>query len=150
MAYYDDVEFEPDTSPGYLMRHIIQASWAKIEPDMVAAGLTMSQWLALVSMRYGRASTAAELARELAHDAGAMTRLLDQLEDRGWIERQRDAADRRRVNLSLTSTGLEVTKHCQALIGARWSQWFEGWRKDEVDGFIRALWRLRRTLDPSA
>ena len=38
------------------------------------------------------ASTA--LARDLAHDKGAMTRMIDTLEDKGLVERERDPDDR--------------------------------------------------------
>ena len=51
------------------------------------------------------ARTSADMARQMSHDAGAMTRLVDQLEKRGLLNRVRDTADRRAVNLVLTAEG---------------------------------------------
>jgi DNA-binding MarR family transcriptional regulator len=41
----------------------------------------------------------------MRHDNGALTRLLDQLEERGFVERQRSDEDRRVVKLDLTAAG---------------------------------------------
>jgi DNA-binding MarR family transcriptional regulator len=47
----------------------------------------------------------AELARELQTDPGAMTRLLDRLEGKGFCRRNRSTDDRRVVNIELTPEG---------------------------------------------
>jgi DNA-binding MarR family transcriptional regulator len=57
-----------------------------------------------------RASTVAELARETQSDPGAMTRLLDRLEAKGFCRRQRSTDDRRVVRIELTPEG-EVAAH---------------------------------------
>jgi DNA-binding MarR family transcriptional regulator len=46
--------------------------------------------------------TAGELAVAVGLSPGAVTAVLDRLEQRGFVERTRDAADRRRVTLKLT------------------------------------------------
>jgi DNA-binding MarR family transcriptional regulator len=56
-------------------------------------------------LRDGLANTAAEIARGMCHDTGALTRVIDQLEQRGFIERSRSLEDRRTVELSLTEEG---------------------------------------------
>ena len=47
------------------------------------------------------------LARTMAVNNSSMTRLVDGLERRGWVDRIRAADDRRRVDVSLTTTGEE-------------------------------------------
>ena len=45
--------------------------------------------------------TAGELARHLGLTAGAVTGLIDRLEERGWVRRVRDPSDRRKVIVEL-------------------------------------------------
>ena len=46
-----------------------------------------------------------ELASIMEHDAGAMSRLLDRLVEKGYVERRRNSADRRATEVSLTGAG---------------------------------------------
>ena len=52
--------------------------------------------------------TASRLARETGLSTGAMTNRIDRLEDRGLVERQPHADDRRRVVVQLTREGKKV------------------------------------------
>jgi DNA-binding MarR family transcriptional regulator len=63
------------------------------------------QWIVLIYVRDGLAHTASDIAREFHHDSGALTRVIDQLERRGLLTRQRSSTDRRVVNLALTPKG---------------------------------------------
>jgi DNA-binding MarR family transcriptional regulator len=49
--------------------------------------------------------TPGELCRHLSLDSGSMTRMLDRLEQKGFLARQRSEADRRQVQLVLTAEG---------------------------------------------
>jgi DNA-binding MarR family transcriptional regulator len=94
-----------DESVGYLMKRVLmsiaQAADKRLEPQ----GITHAQWGPLFMLRRRRASTVAELARELQSDPGAMTRLLDRLESKGFCRRERSTDDRRVVNVELTPEG---------------------------------------------
>jgi DNA-binding MarR family transcriptional regulator len=65
-------------------------------------------------LRRSRASTVAELARELNTDPGAMTRLLDRLECKGLCRRSRSTDDRRVVNIELTPEGEARRTTCRS------------------------------------
>lgn len=70
--------------------------------------ITAAQFKVLVIVaRYG-VDTPAELCRSLALDSGAMTRMLDRLEQKGLLARQRSDVDRRQVRLVLTPEGTEL------------------------------------------
>jgi DNA-binding MarR family transcriptional regulator len=50
-----------------------------------------------------------QLAPLVGMEASSMTRILNNIEERGWIERKRDnASDRRAVKIILTSLGIEA------------------------------------------
>ena len=75
-----------------------------------------AQWVPLLKLHMGSASTVAELARECQLDAGAMTRLLDRLEAKGLVARVRSSEDRRVVNLELTKEGREAARQIPAVL----------------------------------
>jgi DNA-binding MarR family transcriptional regulator len=53
-------------------------------------------------------TTVNELARHMGVTAATMSLALDRLERKGYVERARDSADRRRVQLRLTSAGVRI------------------------------------------
>jgi len=53
----------------------------------------------------GIAKSASDLCKGISYDAGAMTRMIDRLEEKGLLRRSRDPGDRRLVNLELTEKG---------------------------------------------
>ncbi len=150
MEFYAESEFAPDVSIGYLVRRAHQLGGVAMEPVFAAEGLTGIQWSALVSVYFRRGVTAADLARDLGHDKGAMTRLVDTLEDRGWITRQRTPEDRRCVKLALTDEGAAVAMRCKRNVVACWNRWLADWSETEVHTMIALLQKLRGTLAAAA
>lgn len=71
----------------------------------------------------------AELAELLCIDANNTVILLNELEDRGWIVRERDPADRRRHLVRLTDAGRDAYTH---------AQWARDVVEDEVLGPLDA------------
>ncbi|MBS0524262.1 MAG: winged helix-turn-helix transcriptional regulator [Proteobacteria bacterium] len=92
-------------SPSYLVRRLLHAFADHYEPLFAPVDITYPQWTILMLLYGDMARTSADMARQMSHDAGAMTRLVDQLEKRGLLRRRRDTADRRIVNLVLTADG---------------------------------------------
>jgi DNA-binding MarR family transcriptional regulator len=78
--------------------------------------LTPQQYNALRLLRGehpGRLATLA-LAARLVSRAPDITRLLDKLESRGLIERERPAEDRRTVHVGITKAGLDLLRDIDA------------------------------------
>lgn len=146
MSFYSDSNFDPEQSIGYLMRRSTQLGTTALEPVFAAAGITKTQWSALVAIHFNRASTCAMVARDLCHDKGATTRLVDTLEERGWIVRARAEDDRRIVHLALTPSGEAIAAEVRDVVIARWNEWLKDWNEKDVSELIRLLQRLRTTL----
>ncbi len=70
--------------------------------------LNFSQFLALKRLGEDGAMAPGELARVLNYSPGALTRLLDKLEQMGYLQRVPDPADRRALRLELTASGREI------------------------------------------
>ena len=143
-VFYRPDSYKPDESVGYLMRRILNAVAAEVESELEPTGLTNAQWVPLIKLYMGSASTVAELARECSLDTGGMTRLLDRLEAKGLVRRVRSSEDRRVVNLELTDDGRAAAKEIPAILC--------GVQNDHMRGFSVEEWQtlkslLRRILD---
>ena len=147
MGFYSDADFLPDSSIGYLSKRIHQLAQAGLEPVFAAEGLTFVQWHALLSIYFGKGTTCAALARDLAYDKGATTRLIDALEARGWVTRTREDDDRRLVALKLTAKGEQVAHRCRTKVMDAWNGWLADWPQAEVAETIATLQRLRATME---
>lgn len=147
MAFYDHVPFTPESSVGYITRRFYQTQVAALEPIFAAEGLTLTHWSSLVYVYVHGATTGAEIARDLFYDKGAMTRLLEQLDQRGLIVRQRDEGDRRCVNVSLTDEGRALAERCRDKVTEKWNGWLEGWADDDVHQLLAWLNKLRVRIE---
>src|SRR6478735_9620233 len=116
IAFYKPETYQPEESAAYLMRQILNLATAEIDRALEPSGLTNAQWVPLIKLHMGHASTVAELARECNIDAGAMTRTLDRLEAKGLVARVRSSEDRRVVNLELTREGREAARQIPAVL----------------------------------
>lgn len=106
--FYQPSEFRPEISVGYLMRRVLNSILADADRDLAAWGVTHAQWMPLFKLCVCGQLTVAGLARDLQLDPGATTRLLDRLEAKGLLRRERSTEDRRVVNLVLTPAGQEI------------------------------------------
>ncbi len=103
--HYDVKNFTSAGSVGYLLKLSHSLMHDKAVAGFASHDVSFIQWLVLTKLHEGTAMTASELCRKMHHDNGALTRQLDQLEERGLIERERSDEDRRVVKLQLTATG---------------------------------------------
>ena len=115
-VFYRPENYHPDESAAYLMRRILVCMTGEIDRVLEPRGLTSAQWVPLLKLHLGHATTAAELARECTLDAGAMTRTLDRLEAKGLVTRVRSSQDRRVVNLELTEEGRATASQIPAVL----------------------------------
>ena len=108
--YYRAETYRARDSIGYLMKRVTAMMMDRIEASFEDHGFTFTQWVVLMYLRDGISLTPAGICRELRHDSGALTRVIDQLEERGLIKRNRSREDRRVVELELTRSGRETAE----------------------------------------
>lgn len=141
-VFYRPEDYKPEESAAYLMRRILSCAAGAIDVALEPRGLTHAQWIPLLKLHWGEASTVAELARECQLDAGAMTRLLDRLEAKGLVTRVRSSSDRRVVNLELTPEGRATASQIPEVLCAVQNQMLEPLSLDEwqqLRGFLRRV-----------
>ncbi len=147
--FYRSQGYLAQESVGYLMRRIVNHMAQEVERRMEPNGLTNAQWVPLLKLQLGDASTVAELARTCELDAGAMTRLLDRLETKGLCRRIRSCEDRRVVNLELTQEGCEAAKAIPAVLSNIQNECLAGFTAQEwqtLKGYLRRILDTAQTL----
>jgi DNA-binding MarR family transcriptional regulator len=129
-------------APGRLLRRIDKIMSAYVESRFETVDISYMQWIALKVVRDGVVTNAGELARELAITTGATTRMIDVLEARGLLVRDRGAADRRVVRLVVTNAGLEAVTELQLRVVDAWNEVLVDFDQGEVDTVIHLLSRM--------
>jgi MarR family transcriptional regulator, multiple antibiotic resistance protein MarR len=90
---------------GPLIGRVRTVMLSKLDAELQPFGITGTQFAILKNVAEGAAQTAADLCRLLHYDTGSMTRLLDRLEEKGLMRRERSKDDRRVVSLGVTAAG---------------------------------------------
>ena len=93
-----------------------------IDTHMEPHGITAAQFKVLIIMAQFGVDTPAELCRNLSLDSGSMTRMLDRLVCKGWIERLPNPTDKRGVLVQLTPDGAALCEQCHQVVGQKLHQ----------------------------
>jgi DNA-binding MarR family transcriptional regulator len=136
-----------ERSPGRLLRRLHRLLVTRVDSFFDDEQLTIVQWTALKLIRDGTARTAGELARAMGIATGATTRLIDSLEEIGYIKRDLGSRDRRVVRLVLTKSG--EAKHAERvpIMVASWNEILADFKKQEVDQLIHLLVKLHDSME---
>ena len=145
--HYRPETFRARDSIGYLIKRSQRLMQDRIEGLFADQGFTLQQWVVMMHIRDGLALTVADLCRELHHDSGAMTRLIDQLEERNLIERKRNPQDRRVIELSLTDSGNKVITKLIGVVTDALNVTLEDFTRDEVKMLKSLLCKLIGRLE---
>ncbi|MFI5610919.1 MarR family winged helix-turn-helix transcriptional regulator [Amycolatopsis sp. NPDC051903] len=103
-------------APLYLLRHALR-SYTAVWQDTVRE-LTPPQYAALRALRASPDLDQAALAESTGTDPATLTPLLARLEDRGYLARRVDPANRRRKLLRITDDGVRVLRRVAPLVAA--------------------------------
>lgn len=138
IKFYRPESYQRSESVGWMLHKLKSSITRQVGLRLQDAGLTHAQWVPLMMLRHGGASSTAQLVRELDVDAGALTRLLDRLEAKGLIQRERSEQDRRVVMVSLNEAGERVTAELHTVLSDVLNA--------HLSGFSHAEWRLLLSL----
>jgi DNA-binding MarR family transcriptional regulator len=81
-------------------------------------GITGTQLLCLVAIAEAGSATATRLSREIKLSTSTLVGVLDRLEARNLIKRNRDATDRRRILIELTDEGRQLVENAPSPLQA--------------------------------
>ncbi|MBP7335169.1 MarR family winged helix-turn-helix transcriptional regulator [Niveispirillum sp.] len=109
-------------------------------------GSTRAQWHAIFKISKAEGMKQAELADALDVEPITLTRLLDRMEEGGWVVRQTDPNDRRARLLYLTEKAHEALAPMRALADDLYEEALHGLDKAERDQLMHLLSRVRTNL----
>jgi DNA-binding MarR family transcriptional regulator len=138
------------TSFGQLLMDVFREMGAH-RPEQVFPGwsLSLSEIYALDILAERAPLSQQELGAALSLEKSSVSRLVQQLEQQGWVARERDARDGRLRLLHLTEAGAETTERLRQLLSAAHAALFERLTPHEQAALLEGLSALRRALqDP--
>ena len=121
---------------------LARALVAAEEPTLRAHEISMWGYLVLTALAEQPVRTQAALAQAIGADKSRIISDLDELQERGLIQRQPDAADRRVHLLSLTPAGSQVRQSVQSAIRRREEQILALLPPGDREAFLRSLQAL--------
>lgn len=139
---YTPENWTMDESVGYLLGQVRGRLVAAVDAELAPLDITWAQWGILLQIANGKAHTAAELCRNTGCDTGSTTRMLDRLEQKGLIRRERSTEDRRVVHLRLTEAGKELYPQLPEIALKVLNRHLNGFTRSELElfkGFLRRM-----------
>lgn len=100
---------------GFLVSDVARLLRTEFDRRVRDFGLTRSQWLALTRIYRQPGCTQSELAETMEMEKGPAGRLVDRLEDNGFVVREADDADRRVKRIHLTRKAEAIERSMRAI-----------------------------------
>jgi MarR family transcriptional regulator for hemolysin len=93
---------------GWLAADVARLMRTVFDRRVKALGLTRPQWLALVRLKRRPGCSQSELADLMEIERAPAGKIVDRMQDKGWLERREDPTDRRINRIFLTELGERV------------------------------------------
>jgi len=113
-----------------------------LDRELAPFDITAPQLIVLASVANGEADSAAGLCKTISYDPGAMTRMIDRLQQKGLVRRIPHPDDRRAMNLELTVAGKALYPQLLASKERVTARFLRGFSQEEVavlEGFLHRM-----------
>jgi DNA-binding MarR family transcriptional regulator len=135
-------------SSGFLLARLGFGFKAKTMAKLDEAGFEIYDYSVLAILAEGARETQANIADALDLDPSRLVALLDSLEERGLIVRQRDPHDRRRHVVSITATGTRELSKLRQMVKQTEEEFLAPLTPGQRETFHRLLLELACAHDP--
>lgn len=125
-----------------MLAQLARQTVAAEQPVLDAHGLSMWGYIVLTALDYSSIRTQAALAEVIGADKTRIIPTLDELQERGYIERIPDPDDRRARLLAITEAGRSVKTAAQNDIQRGEERWLGQLSVNDRSVFLRVLRQL--------
>lgn len=139
MKHYTRENFQLTQSVGFHLNRARNSLLMEMDAALRPLDITAQQMGILLMLVRGMASTPLEVSRLLGIDTGLMTRMLDKLENKGLLQRQRSDEDRRVIHLILTDKGKDVAARIPQIAPEVLNHRLRNFSEGEFSEFMRLL-----------
>jgi DNA-binding MarR family transcriptional regulator len=148
-SYYTMQSLQADNSVGFLIKRCGIVMTQLAERHFESQPISFTQWMALIWLSQRPHASPTELSAHMGHDLGALTRMIDELEHRGLVRRDRSEHDRRAVQIAVTPEGRRLANTGKRLVLGLMNELLMPYPKAEVGALIAMLQRLLSRLQDS-
>ncbi len=131
---------------GFILNDVARLLRKVYDRRVRSLGLTRSQWWVVTHLYRSEGVTQSELADILEIERATLGRLLDRLEDKGWIRRQADPRDRRAKRVYLTERIEEPMRTLRRVAAGVRGDALAGLSAAEQDRFVDTLLKIKDNL----
>lgn len=131
---------------GYLLNDVTRHMRRQFDRRATRFNLTRSQWRALKTLAVDEGISQAELAERIEMEPIPVGRVIDRLQQAGFVERRADPADRRRWRLFLTDKARRVDDDMRVIAQQLREDAFAGIRRADIDLAMDVLNRIKTNL----
>ena len=139
--------YQQDESIGFLVHQVKLRLTQAIDEKINDLDITAAQWVVLKQIALRNGETATALCKCSGCDTGSMTRMLDRLEEKDLIRRERSTTDRRVVLLHVTENGQALLPKVVPLIVEALNYALVDFSGDEIEQAKALLRRMVVNLD---
>lgn len=129
------------------LRRVIRATDLHSKQLAKTTGLTAPQILLMQTIRDRGPVIIGELAKDVSLSQATVTAILDRLEKRELVYRERSSTDKRKVNAYLTEEGKRVLKSAPIPLQDQFKRQFEELNEWEQSMIISSLQRIAQMMD---
>lgn len=144
------LQYDFENSIGYWIILTGHALERALNHELAPQGITHRQWQVLAWLALDSELCQTDLAERMRIEPPTLVRVLDRMEQAGWIERRDDPTDRRKKLIAPTAKAIPIwtrAADCARQVRARASQ---GMAEDEMTQLRDALQRIQQNLKASA
>ncbi|MBM3489464.1 MAG: MarR family transcriptional regulator [Alphaproteobacteria bacterium] len=141
----DQIE-NADRNIGFLLHDAARLMRVSYDRRMRALGLTRSQWWVMTFLYFHQGASQTALSEELEIERATLGRLLDRLEQKGWIARRSDSRDRRVKRVYLTGAVEELMQTMRARAADVRAAALRGFSASELEVLKDMLMRLKKNI----
>lgn len=129
------------------LRRVIRATDLHSRQLAKISGLTAPQILLLQAIQKREEATIGDLARDVSLSQATVTSILDRLEKRELIKRERSLVDKRKVHAYLTDSGMATLRDAPMPLQDQFARQFNDLQEWEQTSIIAALQRVAFMMD---